>query len=78
MNAVNAYEEDITIPEVPPTGAYQSGGADTIPGLKFHPGEGEGGLGGSLSWTEQGRGHVWDESGAPKVLSSVRNKGVVF
>ena len=75
MYAVNACEEDVTIPEGPPTRADRYGGADTIPGRKFHPGGGGGGLGGSLTPTEQGRGPVWGESGAPPSLSSVRNEG---
>ena len=32
-------------------------------------------MGGYLSTTEQGRGGIWDESGAPTVLSAVRNEG---
>ena len=78
MHVVNACEEDITITEGPPTRADHSGGADTIPGRQFHPVGVVGGLGGSLSPTEQGRGTVWDEIRAPPVLSTVRNEGGVF
>ena len=73
MHTVNACEEDITILEGPPTGEDHFIGADTIPGRQFNTGGGGGGLGGSISPTEQGRGPVWDESGSPPVVYAVRN-----